>query len=329
MNDLVLSSDFIQANRVLRLTSPLGDDQLLPERLSVEEGVNQLFEMKLAVRAKRELVKPEVLIGHLVTIDIEVREGIRRPFNGLVTRLSEGPPVTRGMRSYSLTVRPQMWLLSRRSDCRIWMEKTTIDVLQTLFSEHGLPSPDTHNVSAPPRQHYSVQWNETDLDYLLRRFEEDGMFYWFEHENGSHRLKVANGNIGWSKPSASAEGELQVRLAQGSSDRNHITEWMREFAFIPGKRSGADWNFETPNLVPQNVTDSLFQMPGAATRELYEYPARIGDVQEAERAEKLRMQAAEADHERITGQSNVRILEPGRRFTPYEVAVPTTHTRSM
>ncbi|AIC28090.1 type VI secretion system Rhs element Vgr family protein [Rhizobium etli bv. mimosae str. IE4771] len=322
MNDLVSSSDFIQANRVLRVTSPLGDDQLLPERLAVDEGVNQLFTIKLAVRAKREIVKPEELIGHLVTVDVEVREGIRRPFNGLVTRLSEGPPVTRGLRSYSLTVRPQMWLLSRRSDCRIWMDKTAIDVLQTLFSEHGLPAPDVHNVPPPPRQHYSVQWNETDLDYLLRRFEEDGLFYWFEHEDGSHRLKVANGNIGWSKPSASAEGELQVRLAQGSSDRNHITEWMREFAYIPGKRSGADWNFETPSLVPHNVTDSLVQMPGAATRELYEYPARIGDVQEAERAEKLRMQAAEADHERVMGQSNVRILEPGRRFIPYEVAHP-------
>lgn len=56
MNDLFLSSDFIQANRVLKLTSPLGDDQLLPERMSVEEGVNQLFEIKLVVRAKREVV---------------------------------------------------------------------------------------------------------------------------------------------------------------------------------------------------------------------------------------------------------------------------------
>jgi len=172
MNDLFLSSDFIQANRVIKLTSPLGDDQLLPERMSVEEGVNQLFEIKLVVRAKREVVKPEELIGNLVTVDVEIAEGLRRPFNGLVTRLSEGPPVTRGLRSYTLTIRPQIWLLSRRSDCRIWMDKTAIEVLQALFSEHGLPSPDVYSVSATPPQHCSVQWNETDLDYVLRRFEE-------------------------------------------------------------------------------------------------------------------------------------------------------------
>lgn len=41
-------------------------------------------------------------------------------------------------------------------------------------------------------QHYSVQWNEADLDYLLRRFEEDGLFYSFRHEDGSHKLHVAD-----------------------------------------------------------------------------------------------------------------------------------------
>ena len=34
------------------------------------------------------------------------------------------------------------------------------------------------------------------------------------------------------------------------------------------------------------------------------------------------MQASEADHDRVTGASTVRILEAGRRFTPYEVAHP-------
>ncbi|WP_280950422.1 phage late control D family protein, partial [Rhizobium oryziradicis] len=79
-----------------------------------------------------------------------------------------------------MTIRPQMWLLSRRSDCRIWQDMTSIQVLETLFSEHGLPQPDIGFLqNKPPAQHYSVQWNETDLDYLLRRLEEDGIFFWF------------------------------------------------------------------------------------------------------------------------------------------------------
>ncbi len=330
MSDQPSSSDFIQASRVLKVKSPLGEDQLLPERLKVEEGVSQLFDIRLTVRAKKEAVKPDELIGRLVDVSVEVQQGdgeegsgVRRPFNGLVTELHEGPPITRGLRSYVMTIRPQMWLLSRRSDCRIWMDKTAIEVVETLFSEHGIPAPDTSGIiSPPPAQHYSVQWNETDLSYLLRRFEEDGLFYWFSHEDGSHKLHVADSASGWLGPSPAAQGEGTVRLAQGSSDRNHINDWARRFSYVSGQRAGADWNFETPGMVPGTMTPSLVQMPDATKRELYEYPARIKTVEEAERAQKLRTQSIEADHDRVFGSSTSRILEAGRRFTPYEVAHP-------
>ncbi len=92
----------------------------------MSEGVSQLFEIQLNVRAKKESVKPEELIGRLIDVSVEVQQGdgedgsgVRRLFNGLVTDLREGPPITRGLRSYAMTIRPQMWLLSRRSDCRI------------------------------------------------------------------------------------------------------------------------------------------------------------------------------------------------------------------
>ncbi len=187
----------------------------------------------------------------------------------------------------------------------------------------GIPAPDKSGiVTPPPPQHYSVQWNETDLAYLTRRFEEDGLFYWFSHEEGKHKLHVADSAAGWLGPSPSAKGETKVRLAQGSSDRNHINEWARRFSYVPGQRAGADWNFETPRMVPGTMTPSLVQMPEAIKRELYEYPARISTVAEAERAEKLRMQSSEAEHDRVFGASTSRILEAGRRFIPYEVAHP-------
>ncbi|GAC1043778.1 type VI secretion system tip protein TssI/VgrG [Rhizobium sp. No.120] len=329
MNDQPSANDFIQATRNLRVSSPLGTDQLLPERVMITEGVSSLFDIRLSVRAKREVIKPEELIGRLIDISLEVQQdedggdGVRRPFNGLVTALQEGPPITRGLRSYSMVIKPQMWLLSQRSDCRIWMDKTSIDIVETLFSEHGIPAPDVSGVvTPPPPQHYSVQWNETDLDYLTRRFEEDGLFYWFSHEEGSHRLHVADGANSWAGPSPSAQGEGRVRLAQGSTDRNHISDWTKHYAYVPGQRAGADWNFETPQMVPGTTTPSLVQMPDAMKRELYEYPARISSVAEAERAQKLRMQASEADHNRVVGRSSSRVLEAGRRFTPYEVAHP-------
>ena len=180
------SASYIQAERILRIETPLGADVLLPEHVEMREAVNDLFTLHVAVRSKKTDIKPNEIVGKLVDVSLELGQGERRTWNGLVVRLVEGPPVTRGMRSYQLEIRPQHWLMSQRSDCRIWQDKTSLDVARTLLSEHKLQAPVTSGVIPEPKpQHYSVQYNETDIAYLLRRLEEDGLFFWFEHEGGS------------------------------------------------------------------------------------------------------------------------------------------------
>ena len=329
------SAAYIQAERILRVETPLGADVVLPERMEMREGINRLFELSISVRSKRTDLKPDELVGKLVDVSIETGMGDRRTWNGIVVALTEGPPVTRGLRAYHLTIVPQHWLMTQRSDCRIWLDKTSVEIAQILCQEHGLHAPVTAGiVDAPKPQHYSVQWNETDLAYLTRRLEEDGIFYWFEHEGGEmgsvaakHTLHIASDVSGYTR---SDDGD--VRYAMGSSDRNHISKFEKTFRFVPGKRSAGDWNFLQPNGVPRGETPSLPKLPGNDQYDLYEYPAIAGygtgsasdgiKSDQVEAQSKLRMQAAEVEYEKIDGQSNVRTLSPGRRVKPYDVANP-------
>ncbi|MHC1550375.1 type VI secretion system Vgr family protein [Phyllobacterium sp. K27] len=306
----------IQADRILRISTVLGLDVLLAEKMDVREEINGLFEIHVDVKSKRTDLKPEELVGTFADVSLEIAYGQRRPWNGLITGFREGPPVSRGLRSYQLTMRPQLWLLSQRSDCRIFMDMTALQVVETLLSEHGIKAAVTGGVVSPPAPiHYSVQWNETDLAYLTRRLEYDGLFYWFEHEDGQHTLHVASHPFGYT------EGpETDVRFAAGSTDRNHISAFARDYQFTPGQRAGGDWNFERPSGPQGAATPSLVNLPKNAEYELFHYPAKALDQSSNEKASKLRMQAVEADHEKIEGSSTVRTLAAGRKFKPYEVA---------
>jgi type VI secretion system secreted protein VgrG len=335
MNIDIMSAAYIQAERIVRVETVLGLDVLLPETLEVVEGIGSLFEISLAVRSKKTDLKAQDLIGTLADVSLETGEGTRRTWNALVVELVEGPAVTRGLRAYHLVLRPQHWLLTQRSNCRIWLDKTSVEVAQILMGEHGLNAPVIKGiVTAPEPQHYSVQFNETDFAYLARRLEEDGIFHWFEHTGGStgsvaatHTLHIASDVSGYT-----AGPETDIRFAMGSTDRNHISKFEKRFRFVPGKRAAADWNFLNPGGVPAGDTPSLVKLPKNGDYELYEYPSIGGygtdSASEAisnarvEQQSKLRMQAAEVDHEKIEGLSNVRTLAPGRRFKPYDVANP-------
>ncbi|MEE8627599.1 MULTISPECIES: type VI secretion system Vgr family protein [Methylobacterium] len=309
---------YTQAGRLMAIDTVLGEDVLLLERLEVEEGINRLFTIQARVRAQRDEVRPDEIVGTAADLALTLADGSQRVWNGLVTDLHEGPIVTRGARQYALTLRPRLWLMSQRSDCRIFLTQSTLEVVETLCAEHGIRDYTLAGVTRPPQKRdYVVQWNETDLAYLLRRLEEEGHFFWFRHERGKHTLVVGD------HPSAYDGGtETRVRLAFGSSDAEHIHDWRRQLSFTPGRRAGKDYEFLTPNLDLAADTPSIDRVPENTAYELYEYPARALTREAGERATRLRIQATETGFDRIEGRSSVRTLAAGSRFTPYEVAHP-------
>ena len=334
------SHDAIQAERILRIETPLGPDVLLPERMELHEAVGGLFEIAVAVRSKRMDLAPGDLIGKPVDVSLETAWGQRRTWNALVTELVAFPRLTRGLQSYRLTLRPEAWLLTQRSDARIWRDRTAVQVAETLLSEHGLAAPDVSGVVHPVEpHHYSVQYLETDWDYLVRRLEQDGLFFWFRHEGGSpgavsatHTLHLANHQAGW-RPGGEAPDGGEVRYSLGSADRNRIQRFDRTFRLRSGARAGRDWNFLTPSYTPEGTTPTLHPLPRSGALELFDYPSLGGwgpeaqasdgiDAGRVEARSKLRMQATEAEHERVEGAGDVRSFAPGRRFTPYDVANP-------
>ena len=315
-----VSGNFTQADRLIELDTPLGRDVFLLERFSGKEMVNDLFEFEVAVRSKNDSVQASDLVGKTVNVSLELGQGKKRYWNALVTNLLEEPRMTRGFRSYALTLRPSIWLLSQRSDCRIWQQKTTMEVAQILMSEHGLKAPEIHVQYPPQPLEYSVQWNEDDLTYLRRRMEESGQFFWIRHAEGEQTMVIADHNVYWDKGADGGTG--RERLAVGSADRSHITSWKRNLAFIPGKRAGRDWEFETPTTIPGNDTTSNISLPRNGSYELYEYPARARTNDLAQKAMALRVKAIEGGHQTIESTSTVRTLAPGAKVTPYNVANP-------
>lgn len=319
--------DFVQAERILRVESPLGADQLLAQKLTWREGISELFEGRLWVRSKQNNLTPQSLLGKPVDVSLELGGGARRAWNAIVTDMIAGPLQAHGMRHYELLLRPDLWLLSQTSDCRIWLNKTSIDIANELLGEHGIPAPITAGVVPQPEpHHYSVQWNESDLGYLTRRLEADGLFFWWSHTPGGHQMHIASHPAGY-------EGGEDVRFAHGSTDLNHINRFETRFHYVPGKRAARDWNFQTPGTVPEQNTPSVVNLPKNSGFERFEYPIQGGygpggqaseriESGQVERLTKLRMQADEAEHRQVEGASNTRTLGAGRKFTPYDQANP-------
>ena len=65
-----------------------------------------------------------------------------------------------------------------------------------MFSDMGLT--DFSILPSSEQREYTVQFNESDLQFATRLMEEEGWYYFFQHTDAKHTLVIANQNSAFS-----------------------------------------------------------------------------------------------------------------------------------
>src|SRR5262249_31078085 len=147
-------------------------------------------------------------------------------------------------------------------------------------------------------------------DFLARLMEHEGIFWFFEHENGKHTLVLGD------TPTAYVDrAEKRVRYSSGSLAANHVESWERQFAFRPGRRAHTAYNFETPSTPLLAVTRTVLKLAAAGRFEMFDYPGEYEARRDGDAEIRLRMEEDEVAHETVRGAGKCCTFTPGGKFT--------------
>src|SRR5262245_5709573 len=233
-----------QENRQLAIETPLGKDAFLLTGFSGHEELSRLFCFRLELLAENHAIAPEDIVGKNVTFQVKLADQSPRYFNGFVSRFSAGAAES-GLRQYRAEVVPWLWFLSRTADCRIFQDKTVPEIIAIIFQDLKFGDYEITEIKGShPKREYCVQYRETDLNFVSRRMEHEGIFYYFRHGNGGHTL-VLSDQVGGYKPCPEKEIEYEYSVGKRFV-RDRVTQWEHQFEYRPGKYSQMDYNFETP-----------------------------------------------------------------------------------
>src|SRR5687768_338359 len=125
---------YTQADRLMRVTTPLGPDVLLLTGMSGHEAISQLFLFRLELIAENKTEVPfEKLLGQKINAEIKLPNGKPRFFNGIACRISQGER-DETFTSYQIEVVPQFWLLTCRAQSRIFQHITVPEILKKVLT---------------------------------------------------------------------------------------------------------------------------------------------------------------------------------------------------
>jgi type VI secretion system secreted protein VgrG len=323
---------FTQANTNLQITTPFGADTVLLARFHAEERLSGLFRFDLElVSAERELDFKKIL-GQGVTVKIKLAASKTRYFHGIVTRFVQAGRSGK-MTSYRAEVHPRLWLLSKTRESRIFQKKTVPEILKGILTDHGVTPVEDKLKGTYAKREYCVQYQESDLDFFSRLMEDEGIHYFFKHDDGKHTLVLGDDTTAHPPCPNLTKARYRGDVASSLADEDVIASLEIEQQVIAGSYSLGDYNFEMPS------TSLLAKVDGKdASLKVFEYPGNHAAKGEGEERAKLRLEAEEALAQRIAGTSYCRGMVAGHVFalTEHEradvntdyVVTQVTHTAS-
>jgi type VI secretion system secreted protein VgrG len=295
--------------RVMEIVTPLGEDVLLFHSMNAREEMNRLFEYHVDLLSAKDDINLDEILGKNVTIKLALPQDETRFFNGYVTRFSQGGTLGR-FRRYHATVRPWLWFLTRTTDCRIFQDQTVPDILKAVFADHAAAEFKFELTSTYRKRTYCVQYRETDLNFISRLMEEEGIGWYFRHTEGHNTLVLTDSTSMHAAVPGYETLSFISDLEQVRPELEHIRGWDFSREIQPGVYVHDDYDLERPSVelrtsrsLPRNYTPSDY--------EVFDYPGLYQQKADGEHYAAVRIDELGSQFELAQGKTNARGLAVG------------------
>lgn len=296
--------------REIVIKIPAASDEMLFSALDGSDEISAPFVFSVLAASKSLDIKPDDVLGTAAVVTVGGETP--RHFHGLVATFGI-EDIRDDHAHYRMSIRPWLWFLSLRTDNRIFQAKTAVEIIEDVFKIYPLAVFEKRLQRSYPPREYCVQYGESDLNFVQRLMEHEGIGYFFEHTEDAHTLVLFDANV-TLKPAPGAEVipyEADSRISFKEGD--FITSWLPVATVRPGKYVHTDYDFEKPSSDLMSITENPLGHEGDKG-ENYFYPGVYTDHGRGDTLSALRLDELQAPHVRVAAQGTARPLWSGRTF---------------
>ncbi|MGF1702387.1 type VI secretion system tip protein VgrG [Photobacterium makurazakiensis] len=307
-----------QDKNILRIDTPLGKDVLHITRAEIHEGISTLFSIQAFVYTNGQYIKAQDIVGKSVTVSIQCNiQGVLscRYFNGYVSSIrSTGSRVSavaggEKYQDYVISISPCLAFLSQRSNCRIFQKLNAEDIVKTILAEHNVII-KSELINSYPVYDYKVQYNESDLDFVSRLLEHEGIYFFFRHDMNSHQMVLADDITSYKECA-----EALVSFSTGSLSEPHIHTWSDGLEVTPNSSVKSGYDFVMPADKPFGEQVEVPSYVQPVKTEIFEYQAGSEFNHRAKDVANTTLDALQRDSKLSSGSSNCLSFTAGQYFT--------------
>ncbi|GLQ91560.1 type VI secretion system Vgr family protein [Dyella acidisoli] len=300
----------------MTITSAKCDDLYFIE-LNAEEQLGELFKFRVKFESQDSNIDLSALLGSPMTVTLTTENGFIRYFNGIVCEAAQtGVSSIENLvyAQYSVTLVPKLWLLGQMVDCRIFTNMTTSDIIKQLLTESGYSDIKLSLTGNYTPREYCVQYREDCLSFVHRLMEQDGIYYYFTHDESTHTMVLAD-SLG---AHSATDGFALVPYA------SQVDSVLRKQATISSFASARGVDAATFKLTDYNPLKPKASLLSSDTTEghqpeinysVFDFPGAHGDTALGQHYANVRAEAFTASRSKYMARTEACSAQIGGLFT--------------
>jgi type VI secretion system secreted protein VgrG len=281
----------------------------------IEEAISQPFRVTIDAVTEPPPNKLESLLNKTAHLSVGDQS-----FHGHLCSVQQGK-IGKRLSHYQFELVPFLSYLKFSNNRRIYQDKTTQQIIGDVLKGHGLLEGrhvQFHIGPEKPTLHeYCVQYDETDLHFISRLCEADGIFYYFQHTLTGHVLTFADQDTEFYMPEPAAVVMPFIPMNGMAPEYPVAHRFDVRKAARTSRVTQRDYDFERAHVQLESAKDS----EASPNLEQYIYPGNIKES--ASLRSRRALERFRGDFEIADGSSDQPDLRPGIRLELEDHPEPT------
>ncbi|WP_332876739.1 type VI secretion system Vgr family protein [Massilia sp. S19_KUP03_FR1] len=324
-NDLVKSlARFSSTTRLYALT--VGDDDVLVEAFLADEAIQAIGVRDVIALSTSAYLDLEALLGQPASLSISLADRSRTSFSGFITEASmlscDG-----GFARYCLRIAPWMWRLEQVQNCRVWENKTVVEIIDDVFRYYQpqarwrWSSETARFMNDAVARTYCCQYRESDFDFIRRLLTEEGLCWRFEQDKDGHCCVLFSNSTQLcavpEDPSSAVDGGVRYHGARPGERQDTVQAMHSTRSLLSTVVTVLSTDYKRRHNITASSPSRYPNGANTQALEVFDHPGAYAyaDAFQARRYADLHMETLEARSLTWLGRSTVRTLRAGTRVT--------------
>jgi type VI secretion system VgrG family protein len=277
------------------------------------EAISELFEFNIDLISNDPNIDLKSLVGKNATLAI-TKDGELRNFHGIISVFKQGEEAQFDHYCYKAVLVPRLWCMSLSRQNQIHQEKRVPDIVkdEILHGDFcgGILADDIDNRMAEdyPVREYTVQYRESDLDFISRLMEHEGIYYYFDHVDGHDKLVFCDEKSKLDEVLVENTVSYVPKSGLASFDDQAIHSFNSTQTQICKEIILKDYNYRTPHLPMEGNAETGDLGYGRK----YAYGDHFKDVIQGNKLAQRRAQMERCQEHTCTGTSDALFFQAGK-----------------